>query len=81
MSFVGYQSKPNYENDDCWFFLMKYPFKKIKKKDWLYSVNPRFNNIEQLLSHYRKQLYNRDTFKRDIENGLLDLKKLIIRRF
>lgn len=82
LPFVGYKSKSNYESDDCWFFLMRYPFVRIRQKRlWLRLVNKDFTEFSKLYEYYENQLRDRDIARKQIVYALLELQKMVNRRF
>lgn len=79
---VGYESIANREQGDCWFFLMRYPFRRVRsKRRWIRSVLGKDSTMKDVHAYYRKQLTNREINRKDAIDSLLDLKKLVNKRF
>lgn len=88
---IGFKSIPNYDNNDCWFFLMKKPFKSMDNKDdWASSVDENFTSILDVYDYYYSQIYNRsrETLKmnrteanKEATESLLELQILVTQRF
>ena len=94
---VGYKSIANRSNTECWLFLSKPPHKRIKKREWIRSVSPNFDTIDDIYDYYYNQLcrrferliladgvtkdYARRRSKKEATSSLLGLKMLVNSRF
>ena len=87
---VGYESKANRSNNDCWFFLSKRPFKRISKKMWIKSVCPSFKSLNDIYDYYYNRLERRfrenpekpdKISKKLARSAILELQLLINERF
>jgi len=87
---IGYASKPNRSNDDCWLFLSKPPYKKLNKIDWIKSIHPDFNTFNDVYNYYYTQIEKRmrenpkkseKKSKKEARNSLFNLKLVINERF
>lgn len=87
---VGYDSIANRSNHDCWFYLMKPPFKKLKKIDWIKSVHPDFETFDDIFDYYYCQIEKRmrddpdestKNSRKEAKGSLLYLQSLINERF
>ncbi|QLH08811.1 hypothetical protein [Candidatus Nitrosotenuis sp. DW1] len=88
---IGFDFEANREHQDCWLFMMKYPFKRIKDKDrWASLVLGKDNvSITNLYEHYFTLLENRhlklgwskSEAKKDANSSVRNLKKIVCQRF
>lgn len=88
---VGYESKANRANNDCWFFMMRFPFKRIKDKNmWASSVMGKDNSTVDDVYEYYKTLLEKRYVKigwtkkeahQDTSISIKNLKKLVCLRF
>lgn len=81
---VGYRSQANRSNPDCWFFLMRYPLRRITtKKQWVRSVLGRQNaTIDDVYEYFAKQLEKRPAHgRKSVIDAILNLKQLVNKRF
>ena len=81
---VGYEPiSVNREDPDCWFFLHRFPLKRVRSKDsWARLVLGRDEaSIDDVLAYVRDQLESRNTIEGDIRSSLRELKKLVCFRF
>jgi len=94
---VGYRSVANRFDTECWLFLSKPPHKRINKKDWVRSISPDFQTLDDVYDYYFNQLvkrfeklylqdgksktYSKRMAKRDTISSLLQLKMVINERF
>jgi hypothetical protein len=83
MPLVGYNSIANRINPDCWFFMMKFPLKRIKSRPkWIKSVLGKDGSIDDLYDYYYKQLLKHYPGERKyVRDVLLMVKRLVNARF
>jgi hypothetical protein len=81
---VGYKPDgASREDSDCWFFLNKFPLKKMKNRDeWAKEVLGSDKvTIKDVFKYYRKQLRSRNTEEEGLRNSLRRLRRLVSSRF
>lgn len=88
---VGYESKANRDNNDCWFFMMKFPFKRIKNKNkWASSVLGKDDStVDKVYEYYKTLLekryvklgWTKKEARQDTNSSIKTLKKLVCLRF
>ncbi len=86
---VGVESISNRTDPDCWFFLMKFPFKRVRLDDWIKSVSNDFDTLDDLYGYYYGQWYNRiiqlgeseAKARKEATSHLLNLETLVTEKF
>lgn len=82
---VGFRSEANRANPDCWLFMMRMPLKRMtSKKAWARSVMGQPDaTMEHVYRYFGRQLAKRRKYytKKDIVETILDLRKVVNRRF
>ena len=57
---IGYESESNKSDKDCWLFLTKPPYKRIKNKNkWAKTISDDFKTIDSVYDYYFKKLSKR----------------------
>ena len=84
---LGYRSVANRDNDDCWFFLTRWPLSRHSrigsKNEWAQSVlGVRDVTMEHVYSYYAGQISGRSSYSRKgVIETLLELEILASKRF
>lgn len=79
---VGYQGLRNTENNDCWFFMHRFPLKRVPSLSrWTKSAMGKEIGVQELYGYYANQLERRGIRKREIDSAVGYLKYLVSLRF